>query len=87
MFEITVIVVGIGITLFFVGSLIAVLTALGNKQYVFGIATLLFFPLSLIYCALNWSKAAYPGKMVYGGAALCLLSYIALIIFQPSFGS
>ncbi|TAP39056.1 hypothetical protein EYS00_14265 [Alteromonas sp. KUL49] len=72
---------GLGITLFFVGSLISALTAIGNKQHIFGIATILFLPLSLIYCALNWKTASYSGKLVYSGFAVCLAGYLCFALF------
>ena len=64
---ITIIFIALGIMFLFVGSLISAATALGNNQRAFGWGTILFLPLSLVYCALNWDKAAYPGKMVFGG--------------------
>jgi hypothetical protein len=72
---------GIGVSLLFVGSLVSALTAIGNKQYIFGFGTLMFFPLSLVYCALNWNKASYPGKLVFSGAAICLISFVFIKVF------
>lgn len=69
----------VGAVLFFVGSLFTVITALGNKQYIFGWAIFLCLPLSLPYCALNWGKAAYPGKMVFSGSALLLACFLVLL--------
>ena len=69
----------IGVAIFFVGSLISALTALGNKQYFLGILSIIFLPTSLIYCALNWDKASYPGKLVYIGAGLLVISIVVLI--------
>jgi len=68
----------VGATLLFVGSVISMLTAFGNKQYFMGILMALFFPASLIYCALNWERAAYPGKLVYTGGALLVVGLIAI---------
>lgn len=74
----------VGATLLFVGSVISMLTAFGNKQYFMGILMALFFPASLIYCALNWEKAAYPGKLVYTGVALLAVGLIAIgLIIGP----
>lgn len=75
----------IGLALFFVGGLFSLLTAFGNKQYLFGIAILLFLPTALVYCGLNWEKAAYPGKMVYSGFALTAVSAAVLFVlgFDP----
>ena len=74
----------VGATLLFVGSVISMLTAFGNKQYFMGILMALFFPASLIYCALNWKKSAYPGKLVYTGVALLAVGLIAIgLIIGP----
>ncbi len=69
----------IGGTMFFVGSLISALTAIGNKQYLFGFLSVIFLPTSLVYCAFNWDKASYPGKLVYSGAVLLFISGCILI--------
>jgi hypothetical protein len=68
----------IGLMLFVIGSIFSAVVALGNKQHLIGWAVFLCFPLSLVYCAMNWEKAAYSGKMVYSGAAL--LSVTAIIL-------
>jgi len=74
----------VGATLLFVGSVISMLTAFGNKQYFMGILIALFFPASLIYCALNWERAAYPGKLVYTGGVLLAVGLIAIgLIIGP----
>ena len=76
---ITAMVVGsIGATLLFVGSVISMVTAFGNKQYFMGMLLLLFFPASLLYCALNWKLATYPGKLVYTGGVLVVASLVAI---------
>jgi len=75
---------GVGASLFFVGSLMSALVAIGNKQYVIGFATFLFIPLSVIYCALNWKVASYPGKLVYSGLSICIVSYLIFLIFTGS---
>lgn len=64
----------IGLMLFVIGSIFSMVTAFGNNQKVFGFAILFVLPLSLVYCAKNWDKAAYSGKMVFPGAALLLLT-------------
>jgi hypothetical protein len=68
----------IGATMLFVGSVISMATAFGNRQYFMGILLLLFFPASLLYCALNRDKAAYPGKLVYTGAVLLIGGLVAI---------
>ncbi len=67
------ILLALGIMFFFVGSLISAATALGNNHRLMGWGTILFVPLSLVYCAMHWDKAAYPGRMVFGGMALILI--------------
>lgn len=63
----------IGASLFFIGWLFSLLTALGNKSYTFGIAMLAVIP-AHIYCALHWSKASHAGKMLYTGTLLLLIT-------------
>lgn len=68
----------IGLMLLVIGSIFTAVVALGNKQYLFGWSVFLFFPLSLIYCAMNWKTASHSGKMVYSGAILLLITAIIL---------
>ncbi|MFQ3193559.1 MAG: hypothetical protein ACI9N3_000371 [Colwellia sp.] len=68
----------IGLMLLVIGSIFTAVVALGNKQHLFGWSVFLFFPISLIYCAMNWDKASYSGKMVYSGAFLLTVTAIIL---------
>jgi len=68
----------IGATMLFVGSVISMAMAFGNRQYFMGILLFLFFPASLFYCALNRDRAAYPGKLVFTGAALLIGGLVAI---------
>jgi len=68
----------IGLMLFIIGSIFTAVVALGNKQQVFGWLVILFLPASLVYCAMNWDKAAYSGKMVYSGTLLLVITAIIL---------
>ena len=68
----------IGLMLLVIGSIFTAVVALGNKQHIFGWSVFLCFPLSLVYCAMNWDKASYSGKMVYAGAVLLALTAIIL---------
>ncbi|MBU2881885.1 hypothetical protein KO525_00550 [Psychrosphaera sp. B3R10] len=70
----------LGLMFVFVGSLISAATALGNNQRIFGWGTILFLPLSFIYCSLNWEKAEYPGKMIFGGLVLALIGILIFIL-------
>lgn len=78
---ILIILVGCGAALFFVGSLIAAVTALRHKQYVYGALTLIFFPISIAYCLQYRSKAAYPAKLLLTGAFLALISFALAKLF------
>lgn len=60
----------IGITLFFVGSLITIAAAFANNNTLFAIACIIFMPLTTIYCLLNWQRTRYPAKYVFSGLAL-----------------
>jgi len=60
----------VGITLFFVGSLITIATAFGNNKRVFAISCIIFLPLTVLYCAVYWQQARYPARYVFSGIAL-----------------
>jgi len=68
----------IGLMLLVIGSIFTAIVALGNKQNLFGWSVFLCFPISLVYCAMNWDKASYSGKMVYSGAFLLAITAIIL---------
>ena len=68
----------IGLMLFVIGSIFTAVVALGNKQHLFGWSVLLCFPVSLVYCAMNWDKASYSGRMVYSGAFLLVVTAVIL---------
>lgn len=70
----------VGLMLLVVGSIFTAIVALGNNQKIYGWVIVLFMPVSLIYCATNWDKAAYSGKMVFSSAIL--LSITAIIIIK-----
>ncbi|MFB0912661.1 MAG: hypothetical protein QMA97_05740 [Glaciecola sp.] len=72
---IIIILVGTGAALFFVGSLIVVVTAFGHKQYAYGVLSLLFFPLSIAYCLQYRKKGAYASKFLIGGALLVAVTF------------
>lgn len=72
---IIIILVGIGTALFFVGSLIVVVTAFGHKQYAYGILSLLFFPLSIAYCLQYRKEGAYASKFLISGAFLVAVTF------------
>ncbi len=68
----------VGLSMLFVGYLVGVATALGNKNYFFGISSIVFVPVALIYCLCFWEKAAYPGKLMLGGLALLSASVLGI---------
>jgi|TARA_B110000503_G_C7062227_1_gene377176 hypothetical protein len=72
---IIIILVGIGAALFFVGSLIVVVTAFGHKQYAYGVLSLLFFPLSIAYCLQYRKEGAYASKFLISGAFLVAVTF------------
>lgn len=72
---IIIILVGIGTALFFVGSLIVVVTAFGHKQYAYGVLSLLFFPLSIAYCLQYRKEGAYASKFLISGAFLVAVTF------------
>jgi ABC-type multidrug transport system permease subunit len=64
----------IGITLFFVGSLITIAAAFANEKQAFAIACILFMPLTILYCIMYWPQTRFPSKYVFSGLALFLLT-------------
>jgi hypothetical protein len=64
----------VGLMLFIVGAAFSGIVAIGNQQRIYGWAIILCMPLSLVYCATHWSKAAYSGKMVFTGTFLLLIT-------------
>lgn len=73
---------GTGAALFYVGSLIVVVTAFGKKQYAFGAITLLLPPISVVYCIVHKKEGKYASKFLLGGAVMMLCSYILAISFH-----
>jgi hypothetical protein len=72
---IIIILVGVGAALFFVGSLIVVVTAFGHKKYAYGVLSLLFFPLSIAYCLQYRKDGAYASKFLISGALLVAATF------------
>lgn len=72
----------IGASLFFIGWLFSLLTALGNKHYRYGIAMVFVLPIAHAYCSLNWSKASHAGKMLYSGTALLLVTLAIFVAYD-----
>jgi len=85
MMMLAILAVSIGVTLVIVGNLFAMAYAFGQNIW-WGVAVMLIPLLSVIYCARNWDKAAYPGKMIYSGFAILGCSYL-LFMFLAMFDS
>lgn len=79
MMMLVILVVSLAATLVFVGNLFAIVYAFGQSVW-WGVGVL-FIPLfSAVYCARNWDRAAYPGRMIYIGLGALVLTYLALVI-------
>lgn len=72
---------GVGIALFYVGSLIVVVTAFGHKQYAYGVLSLLFFPISIAYCLQYRDNGAYASKFLISGAIIVLFAFVLAKLF------
>jgi magnesium-transporting ATPase (P-type) len=80
---IMIIMAGLGAAVFFVGSLIVVVTAFGNKQYAYGVLSLLFFPISIAYCLQHRKEGAYASKYLISGALLVAVTFgLANLFYQ-----
>ena len=79
MMMLVILVVSVAGTLVFVGNLFAIMYAFGQNVW-WGIGVLLIPLFSVIYCARNWDRAGYAGKMLYAGLAGIGVTYIALVI-------
>lgn len=73
----------VGIALLFVGILMAVLIALGNKQYIYGVAIFLFFPVGYFWCLKNRPQANYAATLLLSGGVLFAL-FFGLLWFELS---
>lgn len=72
---------GTGLALLFVGILIAVLVALGNKHYISGIAMFIFFPYMYVYFLRERINTAYAQKLAWPGTLLVSV-FIALLWWE-----
>jgi hypothetical protein len=77
-----VIVFSIGVALCFVGLMVSLMTALGNKNWLWAAGMLAAFPVAALYCLRRWQIAAWPGKMLLSGMGLLILpiSYYVIMI-------
>lgn len=75
-----------GVALLFVGVLMSILVAFGNKQYGYGIAQFIFFPVAIVYCAIyRKQQAAYPARLVFGGLALLAVGALLGLAFYHQY--
>lgn len=71
---------GIGLAVCWFGGLIAALTALGNKRWFWGIATLIFGPITGIPYTFAYKEAVYPRSLMIKGGGLILLAGIIYLV-------
>ncbi len=71
----------IGLALIFVGGLMALLVALGNKQYVFGVLMFLFFPVAYVFAFVEKEKMRYASNLLWGGLLLFVL-FVGLLWWE-----
>lgn len=81
----SVLILSVGLALFFVGSLLSLITALGNRQWYWGIGMLCFLPSSIVYCWVQGDIAAWPRKLVSIGGVLFLVGVAVLAFPQLGF--
>lgn len=63
----------IAVSVIFWAWLAALLTAFGNRQWVWGVAVLVLLPLALPYSLIYRETASYPRRLLLGALALLLL--------------
>lgn len=65
-----------------VGSLVAMATALGQRHWIWGIAILLFMPVSFAYVLFHRNSAPWPGKLLLWGFAILVISLLMTYLYQ-----
>lgn len=70
---------GTGLSLMFFGSLVTIASAFGQTRRFWGAATILFLPLSLVYCALYWSETHYQRKYLGFGLSLLVFALVCIL--------
>jgi len=61
-----------GVALIFVGVLVCILTAAGNKHYGFAAAIFACFPLAYVYCYQHQNYCHYPRRLLVWGYLLAI---------------
>ncbi|WP_193165527.1 hypothetical protein [Microbulbifer hainanensis] len=70
----------IGLTLFWFGGWLAALTALGNKRWLWGISSIFLGPLTGLPYALLHKEAEYPQSLMVKGLGLLLAALVLTIV-------
>jgi predicted Kef-type K+ transport protein len=71
----------IGLTLFGIGSIVSVITALGNKHWAWGVAILLFAPVAFLYCYIHSDVTDWPRSLLMKS----LISFGLALVFALPF--
>ncbi|WP_234995040.1 hypothetical protein [Microbulbifer donghaiensis] len=74
------IVLVIGVTLCWFGGLVAALTALGNKRWLWGIVSIVLGPITGLPYALIYREAEYAKSLMLKGLALLLGGLLAACV-------
>jgi hypothetical protein len=74
----------VGLTMFFVGTLAALVTALGNRQWAWAAGILLLAPLAVPYTLKNPKVASWPRSLVLGGLLALVVAAICARLLVPS---
>ena len=73
---------GIGLTLFFVGSLITVASAFGANRKLWGVFCIVLLPLALVYCIKYWGETQYQVKFLLAGLGLISATLLVLLLLK-----
>ncbi len=68
----------VGIALLFVGALMAMLVALGQRHYISGIAIFLFFPYAYVYWCMHRESMNYAARLLFPGLLLFVFFLLLL---------
>ncbi|BBM01792.1 hypothetical protein [Microbulbifer sp. GL-2] len=70
----------IGVTLCWFGGLMAALTALGNKHWIWGIITIFLGPITGIPYALRYKEAEYARSLMLRGVWVLLVGLVIAVL-------
>ncbi|HHL31636.1 MAG TPA: hypothetical protein ENJ41_03555 [Oceanospirillales bacterium] len=74
-----------GVLIYFIGAINSLIIALGNKHYVFALAILLFNPIAIVYCLINWEIAETQGKQLVIGLIISGSALVPCYIYYSKF--